>query len=477
MFASDISTKTHHVGHVLAVGALLCAALGGSARAGIAEVGAMRLDYADTWQRAGAAEEDEDDSIILRHAAQPEGMTVFLPRRAVPLKISEAQFYDQLERKWRAQYGKAASISSIVADGRSWRLCVRPSLERPATVFHLVTVQAGRAHHLLAVGQGDASGLPGELLALLSGIAWPAGEPVRVAAAPMTPVAQETPAAPAPPGRVETSARVETPQPVAAPAPTPAAAPAGVAVESAPVPPGALAGPGWQLLRASRQAATGKALARLADLEARRIGDAGMLLGYGLSAREQGLDWFIDGYQFDPFIPGKAGRKAFALNWNLAWQAPATWDGGASLPLPVVFTGSVTPPDAAAQAGVRADIRLLCGTRMAVVRAMDAIERNEAGAAGQLTALAQACPENSAAGSTADLLVPAANGEAGAEFRLERVLSVPNGLTAVTAPPEGQVRRILLTLRGIASAQGGAVGDSLLGGATVYYVYGPTSLK
>jgi hypothetical protein len=449
MFASDISTKLHHVSHVLAVGALLCAALGGSARAGIAEVGAMRLDYADTWQRAGAAEEDEDDSIILRHAAGPEDMTVFLPRRVVPLKIGEAQFYDQLERKWRAQYGKAASISSIDANGRSWRLCVRPSLERPATVFHLVTVQTGRAHHLLAVGKRIGSGLPKELQTLLGGVAWPGAEPLIVAAAP------EAPAAPA---------KVETPSPSDASA-THSGQPVPRRIAS------------WQLLRASRQAASGQALAELADLEIRRIGDSGMLLGYGLTTREHGLDWFIDGYQFDPYVPGRAGRKAYALNWGLAWKAPATWDGGPVLRIPVSFIGSVMPPDAVAQAGVRAELRLLCGPRMAVVNAMDAIDRGEPGAAGQLTALAQACPEDGAAGNGAELLVSSTADSRSAELRFERLLSLPNSLTTVAALPEGQARRILLTLRGIASAQGDALGDSLLSGATAYYVYGPASLK
>lgn len=475
--------------------AIFAWALAGSvAWAGVAEIGAMRLDYAEIWQRASPAEEAEDDSIILRHAGPADTLTVFLPRRAVPLKIGSAQFYDQLERKWRAQYGKAASIASVVANGRDWRLCVRPSLERPATVFHLVTVEAGRAHHLLAVGKGDAAHLPKELTALLNGIDWPGAAPTIVAAAPPTATAPETSAnvVASPPAEVapaqatapipqSATAQVTPPTAEAAQASAPLtvaalAAPAG-SQPAAPTATSPVAASAWQLLRAGRQAATGKALARLAAESARRIGDAGMLLGYGLSPREHGLDWFMDGYQFDPYVPGRAGRKAFAQNWALAWQVPASWDGGPALRIPVTFTGSATPAESDAQAGLHAELSLLCGARIAVVRALDAIDRGQADAAAQLAALAQACPEGSAVKGRADVLVAATGQADGSEFRLERSLSLTHGLTVLSAPPEGQVRRILVSLRGIASTPGDAPGDSLLSGALAYYVYGPANPK
>jgi hypothetical protein len=138
----------------------------------MAQVGAMRLDYAESWKRGEAIEELESDSVILHAFDRDDGLTVFLPKRAVVLKIGTEQFFDQLERRWRAQYGSSASLSRIESAGREWRVCVRPSLERPATVFHLVTVHAGQAHHMLAVGSRLGTEPPRELLALLRRVEW-----------------------------------------------------------------------------------------------------------------------------------------------------------------------------------------------------------------------------------------------------------------------------------------------------------------
>ncbi len=246
--------------------------------------------------------------------------------------------------------------------------------------------------------------------------------------------------------------------------------------QAPPVP--TLAGQPWQLLRASRLSVAGKALANLAEREAAQLGAAGMVMGYGLSAREHGLEWFLDGLTFDPYVPGKAGRKPFAHNWNLVWSVPEAWDGGASLSFHVVFSGATTRPDIDGQAGLRAELRVLCGARMAVVRAFDAIDRGEPGADAQLTALAQACPDTAHTKTAGMLLVSAPERDMAAEHRLERSLSIANGrLTVFDDLPEGQVRRILLTLRGVASRHGNAPGDALLAGTTAYYIYGPVSVK
>lgn len=130
-------------------------------------VGDLVFDYAPPWQRAGADEEAQAEGFILRLG---EGLLVLLPRHQAVLKLPETRFYEQLEMRWRAQYGEDLSLEWFDAAGRRWRVARRPSVERTdAVVFHLVTVLEGRAHHLLAYAPDSARTLPAEVRALLAG--------------------------------------------------------------------------------------------------------------------------------------------------------------------------------------------------------------------------------------------------------------------------------------------------------------------
>jgi len=466
--------RTYH-GFIVLAG-LLCigiAAIPG-AWAGVAEVGVMRLDYDEGWQRGSEAEEAEDDSLVLREAGHEDGLTVFLPRRAIPLKIDEVRFYDQLERKWRAQYGNAARISALVAAGTTWRVCARPSLDRSGTVFHLVTVRSGRAHHLLAAGSGEEKSLPVRLEALLARISWPASEFVASAAA-LAKQPSATVPAPAPVGLV--------------PLPSPTGAQGGTSDAVAETPsqsqivqkkmPTAHADMElgrWRLLRAGRKVSQGPALAGLAQTESTRLGDAGMLLGYGLQLFDNGLEWFVDGYRFDPFVPGKAGRTTFAHAWRMDWTLPTALDPAVGIDIPVHFSDPIGVMDRDGQSGVRVEMRLLCGPRSELAQAFDALEHGAEEAEAALEALARACPGGSGTASTAWLMTKAAERGTSSSTDVAKTVRLA-GAPNPPDLPDGQVARLLLSLRGVASRQGDAPGDALLSGAEVYHVFAHHALK
>jgi hypothetical protein len=461
--------KTYHGLRRLVLSVCLWLGLG-MAWAGFVEVGAMRLDYGDAWQRGDGAEEAEDDSFILRASGGAE-LAVYAPRRAIPLKIDEERFYEQLERKWRGQYGANARIRTLLMAGRTWRMCIRPSLEKPATVFHMVTVEAGRAHHLLAVGARDASELPEAVAILIAGASWLTSERVEIAAAP-------TPGANAPASQPPVVGAVASFAPVAKAgseesAKTPAQA-ASVA-ESIPArAPSAAVAPAtrWKLLRAGRKISQGEALAELADIESRRLGDAGMLLGYGLRTPENALEWFVDGYLFDPFTPGKAGRRSFAHAWRLDWTPPAFLDFVDGAAIRVRFSGGGQNTSRDGMAGLHAEVRMLCGARQAMAQAFDALDRGAAEAETRFAELARACPGDIPMPRVASVLATAAERDAAMPTGLDRTLPLGARPELTADPPKDQVARLLLALRGIASVRGDAPGDVLLGGATAYYIYG-----
>jgi hypothetical protein len=258
--------------------------------------------------------------------------------------------------------------------------------------------------------------------------------------------AAETAAAP-----VEASAPASPPEPATQPT-APPETPALAADQ-----PVRLLGP-WRLLRAARVGATGTDLASLAQVEAQRLGDAGMLLGYGLRLGDDSLHAFLDGYEFDPYVPGKAGRKPFAYAWQWSWRMPETWYPGIGLSLPLNRAAG----DAAqvAGAGWRIEALALCGPRPAMVRAFDALDRGEARAEALLDALA--CAGVARPLATASAAPPDATGLT--TLALARLEGVPE-----KAAP-GAVRRLLLSL---GADQDATPGAALLRGARFLYIYGP----
>jgi hypothetical protein len=399
----------------------------------------MRLDYGDAWRRGDGAEEAEDDAYILRAPGGPDALTLYAPRRAVPLKTDATRFHEQLERKWRAQYGDAARISTVTSAGHAWHLCIRPSLEKPATVFHLVTVQAGRAHHLIAIGAQGTRELPPEVMTLIAGTHWRESESVIIASAEM----------PKPP---------EATSNMPGNANTPNAGPTTNADT-------------WRLVRGIRSVSRGDALATLADAEATQLGDAGMLTGYALSMPENALEWFVDGYQFDPLIPGKAGRKRFAHAWRLDWTPPEQIRSGQAYDLPIRFSGAASEAPATDSAGLRAEIRLLCGADAALTRLTDELDSHGRELEARLIDMTRACANAAPTTPSASVIATGRERELAAGGGLSMTLRIAPVPEAPASLPPGQSARLLIVMRGIASTQGNAAGDALLGGATAYYLY------
>jgi hypothetical protein len=229
----------------------------------------------------------------------------------------------------------------------------------------------------------------------------------------------------------------------------------------------------WQLLRGSHGNATGKALAKLADAESKLMGDAGMVLGYGLRASESSLHWFLDGYVFDSYVPGKTGRKPYAQDWLVAWQVPQTWNPGMELTLPISFTGHARQVEGGAGGGVHVEIKALCGPRLAMVRAFDALDRRDAQATDMLRELAQACASDPKPLAMSEVLAQAQASDAAAPVHIERRLHVPALAEVPGASADKNVRRLLLSLRVFASAAPGMPGEALLRGAEFHYIYAP----
>ncbi len=263
------------------------------------------------------------------------------------------------------------------------------------------------------------------------------------------------------------AARQAAPKPEAAaasasqPAPVTIAAPVETTQESR-----------WRLLRASRKVSKGGDLAALAGIEAARLGKDGMLTGYGLRGLEHGLEWFIDGLRFDAAVPGRQGRKPFAQAWRIVWTPPERLDFKEGARVPVRLSATHEASDALGLAGAHAELRMLCGPRQAMAQAFDLLDAANPEAETRLADLAAACPGGASTPRVASKLVSAAERATAPEGGMALELSMAAPPELKEAPPAGQVTRLLLSLRGIASARGDAPGDALLGGATGYYIYG-----
>jgi len=145
------------------------------AHSAIVNVGALQLNPDSSWQRGGAQQEGEDDAVQLSWAI-PSGIALQLlvPRSPPLIKSDEAHFYQNLTRKWSAQFGKAADIHWIQFNqpgqsGLRWLACRHPARSDDGVVFHLVTVHEGHAYSLLLFTPPGTERLPPAALALMAG--------------------------------------------------------------------------------------------------------------------------------------------------------------------------------------------------------------------------------------------------------------------------------------------------------------------
>ncbi len=298
-------------------------------------VGELRLQYDQPWQRADAETEARAESIIL-HLTGAQ-LTLVLPRHQARLRLSEEQFYRQLETVWRAQYGQTARMDWLEAGGLRWRVVRRPSLDQPdQVVFHLVTVIEGRAHHLLAYAPASAAELPEAAMALLNG---------------------------------------------------PVTAPAGGEVAAPPVGrPGAVRPAGWRLARVLRIRPDTLTLDRVMASEGRALRGEGGITGLELRLHGHGLDAFLEGFVWEDG-PGRSSvRRTFRHQWQVSWAAPPQrWQDGE--------TAEIVVSSAAGSDPVVLEIRLnyLCGPPDALHALLDGVEGGQADAIARLQSGFTAC--------------------------------------------------------------------------------------
>jgi hypothetical protein len=471
-------------------------------------VGDLALRYGPPWERAQAQEEDAEHSTILRWPAGE--VTVFLPHHQVALKTEEARFHRQLEQQWRALYGADVRIYPMEVAGTTWRVCRRPSLGGEGTVFQLVHVHEGRAHHLLAIAAGRLETLPAAVQGLVatarweapaslvlgrpsredlalqehvlvpvppaSGPAMPAQAPAATAAPePPTPVAVAAPepvataavgpgqAVPAPPPGIDPSApqaRIDpAPQARIDPAPAAETRPPQVA-QVRPAPPE----PAWRLARVVHALPRGARLAELAEAETRRLGEGGMLTGYGLSRQGQGLQGFVEGYRWQD-VPGQRPlRQAFARRWQLAGEAPRELRPGETAWTWAWAEQREGMDEAAAGLAVRLEVTAVCGPRRDLVAAFDGLEKGDPG--GRLAGLTGACPRLADPSPATTLtLRPGAGGQV--------TLVLPPAWTDPASGRAGSVKRLVVSLSHRPGEPAPGLGDSLLGGLRSYYIYVP----
>jgi hypothetical protein len=308
------------------------------------------------WVTASAAQMDESDAWTL--SLPMEGgvaLEVLIPRSPPLLKSDAETFFRHLTRKWQAQYGKAVAVGwgsfgpdTALPEAGRWLIGRRPSRTGEGVVFHLSTVQAGRAYSVLVFTPPDTEALPPEAQALLAKLSF---NP--------------------PDGVVSASA----------PADTPPASPAR-----------------WRRTQARVLVPEGEVLAALAQTETEAMGDTGMLTSFvfqalDLNGNTLGAGWTLEGFRWALQF-GRDQQLPFASRGRLDLTAAETWDSDGLLPVTLVLRVDETETPLAAVLKVHA----YCGAAGPWAEAMKALEK---GARAPLHRLAEnhGCPD--AAGASA----------------------------------------------------------------------------
>lgn len=453
---------------------LWTAGLGGALAAPV-DVGQWRIEAPAAWQRAGADEETDLDSLVLRLAAGPETIEVLVPRRLTRLKTSPAQFYRQLEQSWRRRFGDQAALDWLDAAGQRWRSVRRPSLSGAGEVFQLVTVREGLAYQLIVVVPAPGEALPAQVAELLAASFWTADAPGPTLAA----LNPEEPAKDGP---------VPAPTPVQAPGPVPEL-PTSAQPDSAPAPgeepvaptQQALApvedlpdplGRRWRLLRQGLALPGPGAWAALAEAEARLLTSRGWITGLGFNAEGPGLTGFLEGVQWREVAGQAQEMQAFRSEWSVRWpDFPVRWRGGEALAIKLALEARALGRPVQGDLTVQAEVAALCAPRMAIVNWLDAVEAGRARAEPPSGML---CPSPAVALPPVRLHVSQADYPA--EGWIGRVLSVPLPVAweSGVRGRMGESRRLLVRLRLARSEPpDGLSGDRLLRQATAYFIYGP----
>ncbi|MEW6678839.1 MAG: hypothetical protein AB1421_13040 [Pseudomonadota bacterium] len=321
----------------------------------------LRLDLAPGWVTAPAAQVDESDAWSL--SLPVEGgvaLEVLIPRSPPLLKSDGETFYRNLTRKWQAQHGKEVAVgwghfgSQEAGPGATrWLIGRRPSRTGEGVVFHLATVQAGRAYSVLVIAPPGSDALPPEAQILLAGLAF-------------------------------------NPQDVAAPLSLPivdvAANSAAVASATSPVT------TRWRRAGSRVLVPEGEVLSALAQAETEAMGDTGMLTSFvfqaqALNGNTLGAGWTLEGFRWASRF-GRDQQVPFASRGRLDLTAAETWGADGRLPVTLVLRVDETETPLAAVMEARA----YCGPAGPWTEAMKALEK---GARAPLRRLAEkhGCPD------------------------------------------------------------------------------------
>lgn len=375
-------------------------------------VGALSLDYDVSWQRASDEEEARADSVILRRPEADGQLTVTMPRQQTRLRVPEPRFYRQLEAIWRASAGDALRLDWLEVGGRRWRVARRPSVEDPdRTVFHLVTVLEGHAHHLLVSVPAGVAELPPVVRRVLDGEAMrqarpPGGDPSQAAGGPA----------------------------IAPPIAPPAA--------------------GWRLQRVIRVLPGSAQLDRLFAHERQALAVDGGISGVMLQIPEDGLTAGLEGFIIANGSEGRSARQPLARRWQITWSpAPAHWPDGLALEFkPRLAAGSESLV-------LALSLRLLCGPPQSLLPILQGLEHGSARVVRDVPV--GRCPPASGQ-MQAEIAAQAGVGPYGVSFLAPDPPALPAG------------EQVLLVLTVMPRVPGGGVGQALLEALAVHYVYGRT---
>ncbi len=362
-------------------------------------VESLCLSPAAPWRRGTVDQEQADGVYQLDLDADGRLATqVLVMRQPKTVRGDAAAYHDRLARFWRDTYGKHVLIEWTELAGIRWHSLRRPASENGMGLFQLSTVVDGRAYGLLVFVPGTVTTLNGPVRDLLEGIRF------------------------------------------AAPAP---------------------AAQRWVRARTYRFSLSGEVLEAVVAPDAERLGQDGMLTGYGLDYGESSIDWFMEGFAWRT-QSGRATRLPWGTRGRLEVEAPAELGPAARwslrLDLPVGEAG----------VGARLAVWDLCGPMQALQEALD---RLRLGARGPMERLAAArppdCPAPAAAdpGWRLDGRPGMAQTQAGT---LPGLPDAPGG-----GAPSGQ-GRLLLVEALLEPAPGRDVpGDSLLERARLFFAYEP----
>lgn len=414
--------------------ALLAWSLVPGAQAEQLRLGDLALTYDSAWQRGEPAAEAEADGPILTLAepgAGADDLTLYLPRQGTSVREDAQRFADQLAQKWRLRYGATARIETRALDGRDWFTCRRPSRDGRDTVFQWVTLEAGRAYSLVWFSTGARDRLPAAAESLLRGIAF---------------------------------------------APPEAATPPPVTQSPATADPAA----GWRLDRVVPARPAAGALEALAQVDAQRLPPGSELTGYGLKVDAAGMDWFLEGFRWEPVPPNPEGggrrmrKSPFRHGGGVSWEGPPPSLG--QTPTAVLTWRFDTGLEAGATQGHGPIGLRLQWLDVCVEDSLNPLVQAHMGRGSHaalerlLRRRPQSCPEADVQTLPEPRVIESES--AAPDGRLTIALPLPYPLASPPATP-GLTRALVLVARPFVSTTEDQPGDALLRQAGVYYLYAP----